>query len=81
VAIRYLDEGRRQPAVPLVTEVYAEIRRDFGVVAEPFRVQAPAPPILAAAWAVLREAVLGGRVPRRVKETVATVISQLNRCP
>jgi len=80
VSIRYLEERRGQPADPLVTEVYAEIRRDFGVVAEPFRVQAPAPPILAAAWAVLREAVLGGQVPRRVKETVAAVISQTNRC-
>jgi len=81
VTIRYLEARRGQPADPLVTEVYAEIRRDFGVVAEPFRVQAPAPPILAAAWAVLREAVLCGRVPRRVKETVAAVISQTNRCP
>jgi AhpD family alkylhydroperoxidase len=81
VTIRYLEERRGQPAAPLVVEVYAEIRRDFGMVAEPFRVQAPAPPILAAAWAVLREGVLAGQVPRRVKEMVAAVVSQTNRCP
>jgi len=81
MAIRYLDGGSGLPADPLVTAVYAQMRREFGIVSEPFRLQAPAPPILAAAWASLREAVLGGTVSRGVKETVAAAISQLNRCP
>ncbi len=65
---------------PVVAAIYAQIRRDFGLVAAPFRAQAPVPEILAAAWSVLREAVLGGVVARRVKETVAAVVSQTNRC-
>jgi AhpD family alkylhydroperoxidase len=81
MAIRYLSEGGKGPATPVVAAVYGQMRREFGVVSEPFRLQAPAPPILAAAWAALREAVLRGVVPRQVKETVAAAISQINRCP
>jgi len=80
MTIRYLAAREEAPAPPLVLAVYAQMRRDFGLVAEPFRVQAPAPPILAAAWGVLREAVLGGVVPRQVKEAVAAAVSQSNRC-
>jgi AhpD family alkylhydroperoxidase len=80
MTIRYLDQRRREAESPVVAAVYAQMRRDFGIVAEPFLVQAPAPAILAAAWSVLREAVLGGVVARRVKETVAAVVSQTNRC-
>src|SRR5436309_1961249 len=42
------------------------MEREFGLVSEPFRLQAPAPAILAAAWGSLREAVLAGRVARPV---------------
>jgi AhpD family alkylhydroperoxidase len=80
MTMRYLDGRRRETESPMVTAIYAQIRRDFGLVAEPFRAQAPVPEILAAAWSVLREAVLCGVVPRRVKETVAAVVSQTNRC-
>src|SRR5262245_2859420 len=80
MAIRYLADGTGDGAGPLVAGIFEQMRREFGVVSEPFILQAPAPPILAAAWASLREAVLGGKVPRRIKETVAATISQLNRC-
>jgi|HubBroStandDraft_3_1064219.scaffolds.fasta_scaffold04844_3 AhpD family alkylhydroperoxidase len=83
MAVRYLDDGRGNPAHtadPVVAEIFAQMRREFGAVSEPFVLQAPAPPILAAAWSSLREAVLSGSVPRRVKETVAAAISRLNRC-
>jgi AhpD family alkylhydroperoxidase len=80
MTIRYLAKMRGEPASPLVAGIFGQMRREFGAVSEPFVLQAPAPPILAAAWASLREGVLGGRVPRRIKETVAAVISRLNRC-
>jgi AhpD family alkylhydroperoxidase len=83
MTIRYLEDRRGADAAPslLVAAVYSQMRREFGLVSEPFQLQAPAPPVLAAAWASLREGVLVGVVPRRIKETVAAVISQLNRCP
>src|SRR5262249_32754582 len=70
----------QRPADPRVTEVYAQIQREFGTLSEPLRLHEPAPPILAAAWSSLREGMLCGVVPRRVKETVAAVISQGDRC-
>jgi AhpD family alkylhydroperoxidase len=81
MAIKYLEDRSGLPSDPLTAAVYAQMRREFGLVSEPFRLQAPSPPILAAAWGSLREAVLGGQVPREVKETVAVAISQQNRCP
>jgi AhpD family alkylhydroperoxidase len=81
MAIRYLEGGTEPAADPVVTAIYSQMRREFGLVSEPFRLQAPVPAILAAAWASLREAVLCGEVPRGVKEAVAVAISELNRCP
>jgi AhpD family alkylhydroperoxidase len=81
MAIRYLERRSASPADPLVAAVHAQVRRDFGAAAlEPFVVHAPSPPLLAAAWACLREGVLCGQVPRPVKETVAATISRENRC-
>jgi AhpD family alkylhydroperoxidase len=80
MAIRYLASARRAAASPPVAAIFAQMRREFGVISEPLVLHAPAPPVLAAAWSSLREAVLGGEVPRRIKETVAAVISRLNRC-
>ena len=65
----------------LVAEVYRQVRRDFGALVEPITVHAPVPTLLAAAWCVNRETLLVGRVRRELKEAVATVVSQLNRCP
>lgn len=65
----------------LLADVYGQIRRDFGPVAEPFLVLSPLPEVLAGAWCVLREAVLVGEVPRRDKEVVAAAVSRANECP
>lgn len=65
----------------LVAEVYRQVRRDFGALVEPITVHAPVPTLLAATWCVNRETLLVGRVRRELKEAVATVVSQLNRCP
>ncbi|MGH3830800.1 MAG: carboxymuconolactone decarboxylase family protein [Pseudonocardiaceae bacterium] len=73
----------RLPTPPdgLVAEVYRQIRRDFGALVEPMAVHAAVPTLLAAVWCVNRETLLVGRVRRELKEAVATVVSQLNRCP
>lgn len=65
----------------LVADVYAEIRRDFGALVEPFTLFSPAPRLLASAWAACRESLVVGRVPRAHKEAVATAVSRANRCP
>ena len=80
MVIHYLQPLPGEPD-PLVAATRAAMRREFGPVAEPLDLHAPAPAILAAAWATLRETVLVGEVPRRVKETVAAAVSRLNRCP
>lgn len=81
MALKYLPSPRGEPADPLVAATRAQIKREFGLVSEPLDLHAAAPGILAAAWSTLRETVLVGEVPRRVKETVALAISGLNRCP
>ena len=62
-------------------KVYAQMRRDFGLLAEPLTLHAAVPELLAGAWSVLRETLVVGSVPRERKERVALEISRLNRCP
>ncbi|MHC0431269.1 carboxymuconolactone decarboxylase family protein [Streptomyces sp. O3] len=83
-----LKDVRHVRAVPpdsadgLVSRVYAQLERDFGVLAPPVALHSPAPPALAAAWMLLRETLLvEGRVARRAKEVVATEVSRANDCP
>ncbi|MCW4017632.1 MAG: carboxymuconolactone decarboxylase family protein [Candidatus Bathyarchaeota archaeon] len=79
--IKYIHPVKEAAAEGLVAQVYAQIKRDFGRVAEPFLIHSPLPKLLAGAWMVCRECELVGNVPRAVKEAVASAVSQLNRCP
>ncbi|WP_235965525.1 carboxymuconolactone decarboxylase family protein [Micromonospora rubida] len=80
--IRYVDAVRRGRASGLVAEVYKQVERDFGVLAPPVALHAPAPEVLAAAWMLLRETlVVPGAAPRAAKEAVATAVSLGNACP
>ncbi|MFM9372883.1 carboxymuconolactone decarboxylase family protein [Streptomyces sp. Da 82-17] len=77
--VRAVPPGR---ADDLVARVYAQLERDFGVLAPPVALHSPAAPVLAAAWMLLREVLLvEGRVDRLVKEVVATEVSRANDCP
>ncbi|MFL6144200.1 MAG: carboxymuconolactone decarboxylase family protein [Labedaea sp.] len=65
-----------------VARVYREIERDFGVLAPPIALHAPAPDVLAASWLMLRETLLvPGAAPRAHKEAVSTAVSEGNNCP
>ncbi|WP_422771057.1 carboxymuconolactone decarboxylase family protein [Plantactinospora sp. WMMC1484] len=65
-----------------VARVYRQMEADFGMVAPPIGLHAPAPAALAASWLMLRESLLaGGLVSRSVKEAVAAAVSVANRCP
>jgi alkylhydroperoxidase family enzyme len=65
-----------------VARVYAQVERDFGMLAPPIALHAPAPDALAAAWLMLRETLLiTGRADRATKEVVGTAVSLGNTCP
>ncbi len=63
-----------------VAEVYRRLRKDFLVV-PPFSLHSPMPDILAGVACVCCETLCSGRVPRSLKEVVATGVSEVNLCP
>lgn len=63
-----------------VSEMYKQIRRDFGFVGDIFIMHSPSPPLLAGVWAAFRETELAGSVPRGMKEAVAAAVAKANRC-
>ncbi|MEV0391686.1 carboxymuconolactone decarboxylase family protein [Polymorphospora rubra] len=80
--IRHVAPVRRGAARGLVAEVYRQLERDFGVLAPPVALHAPAPEVLAACWLMLRETVIvESTVDRLTKETVAAAVSRANTCP
>jgi AhpD family alkylhydroperoxidase len=81
--VRPDDRGVPGGSAPdLVARVYAEVEREFGMLAPPMALHAPAPEVLAAGWLMLRETLLaGGLVDRETKEAVGTAVSQANACP
>jgi AhpD family alkylhydroperoxidase len=80
--VRHVTVVRPESARGLVAEVYAQVERDFGMLAPPIGLHSPAPGPLAAAWLMLRESMIAtGRVSRAVKEAVAVAVSHLNACP
>ncbi|WP_424530116.1 carboxymuconolactone decarboxylase family protein [Sphaerisporangium viridialbum] len=80
--VRHVTPVRPREATGLVTRVYAQVERDFGMLAPPMLLHSPAPEALAASWSILRESLLaGGLVGRAVKEAVATAVSLGNACP
>ena len=79
--IRHVGAVSPREASGPVAEVYGKIRRDFGVVADPFLLHSASPRLLGGVWAVCRETLVAGRAPRHLTELVATVVSQINSCP
>jgi len=80
---RHIKHVRAVPvgeATGLVAEVYFQLARDFQILA-PATIHSSMPELLAAAWCMLRETLLAGRVPRSLKEAVAIGVSAANACP
>ncbi|TDB76161.1 carboxymuconolactone decarboxylase family protein [Micromonospora sp. KC723] len=61
-------------------EVYQQLREDFLGPVPTFQALSPAPDVLAATWALMREALLAGDVSRIDRELVASAVSRANRC-
>ena len=78
--MKYLHPVHQIQPESLLGQVYQEIRRDFGIVSDPFKLHAPVPELLAGMWAIVRETTLVGHVPWRLKEAVAATVSQTNTC-
>lgn len=78
--IKYVRPVDDSSAKGLVSEVYSQIKRDFGKVVEPFQLHSPLPRLLAGVWMACRETELVGSVPREIKEAVAATISTQNNC-
>ena len=80
--VRHLSTVPVRSATGTVAEVYAAVETEFGLLAPPVALHAPAPDLLVAVWSLLRESLLvGGTVPRAAKEAVATGVSLANACP
>lgn len=79
--IDHVTPPRPSAATGLVARVYAQVERDFGILAPPVVLHAPAPEVLAGAWMMLRETLLCGSADRAAKEAVAAGVSLGNACP
>ncbi|MER7048064.1 carboxymuconolactone decarboxylase family protein [Streptomyces jumonjinensis] len=79
--VRYVKAVPPGAAQGTVAEVYAQVERDFGVLAPPLALHSPAPAPLAASWLLLRETLLvDGVASRAAKELTATAVSAANSC-
>lgn len=81
IPARYITPVPKRSATGQVAAVYAQLATDLGRVAEAYTILSPAPAVMAATWALLRESQLVGQAPRTDKELVATAVSHANRCP
>ncbi|MEO3772730.1 carboxymuconolactone decarboxylase family protein [Micromonospora sp. B9E7] len=80
--VRYVRPVPIAAATGLVDTVYRRIEAEFGMLAPPLTLHAPAPPVLAASWSILREVMVApGLVSRPEKEAVAAAVSLANNCP
>jgi len=82
VQVRHVGAVKYRKADGQLARLYREVERDFGVLAPPLILHAPAPDVLAAVWLMLRETLLvPGSVPRVDKEAVCAAVSLANECP
>jgi len=81
MAIRHIKAVAPNSAEGLVARVYAQIKKEFGALVEPFTLHSPSPELLAGAWSACRESLIVGDVRRDVKEAVAASVSRINQCP
>jgi uncharacterized peroxidase-related enzyme len=63
-----------------VDKIFAEINEAFGRVPNLFRTYAQYPPLLEANWYKVKQVMMTGVLPRKVKESIAVVISKDNSC-
>ncbi|MEU4681143.1 carboxymuconolactone decarboxylase family protein [Micromonospora sp. NPDC023737] len=77
---RFFTPVPAKAATGLTAEVYRQLRDEFLGPAPTFQALSAVPQVLAAAWALMREALLAGDTSRVDRELVASVVSRANRC-
>lgn len=65
---------------PEVQAVFDEIQSVFGMIPNLFRTAAHFPPLLEANWRKFKAVMVGGKLPRKVKEIIALLVSKDNGC-
>ena len=63
-----------------VTEIFAEIHTAFGRIPNLFKTYAHHPPLLEANWYKVKRVMMEGVLPRKVKESIAVLVSKDNSC-
>src|SRR6185369_5675501 len=78
---RFFTPAPAHAASGLTAEVYGQLRDEFLGPVPTFRALSAVPELLAATWALMREALLAGDASRVDRELVASAVSRANRCP
>jgi len=79
--IRYLNPVRANKSTGRVSQLYAQIRRDFQLV-PPLTLFSPVPRLLAGVWSIWRESQFAeGVIPRATLESISAAVSHTNECP
>jgi AhpD family alkylhydroperoxidase len=79
--VKYVTPTPAAQATGLVAQVYGQVADEMRLVIPPALLHSPAPEVLAAYWALLREPLVGTGVGRAEKEAVAAAVSVANICP
>ncbi|MGY0003110.1 carboxymuconolactone decarboxylase family protein [Micromonospora sp. I033] len=77
---RFFTPAPAKAATGLTAEVYRQLRTEFIGPVPTFQALSAVPEVLAATWALMREALLAGEAPRVDRELVASAVSRANRC-
>ncbi len=81
MTIKYIKPAPHHSSERTIQAVYEQIKQDFGALVEPFTLHSSLPSLLAGVWMACRETEVVGRVPRELKEAVASTVSRVNKCP
>jgi AhpD family alkylhydroperoxidase len=80
MTFRFFTPAPARRATGLTAEVYRQLRDEFLGPVPTFQALSAVPEVLAATWALMREALLAGDTPRVDRELIASVVSRANRC-
>ncbi|MFI6595169.1 carboxymuconolactone decarboxylase family protein [Nonomuraea sp. NPDC050536] len=82
MTFRHITPIEPKAATGLAADVYQQQHADVGLRRMPaLMTLSPAPDLLAATWALLRESLMAGTMSRTAREVVALGVSLANRCP
>ncbi|GAA2575347.1 carboxymuconolactone decarboxylase family protein [Dactylosporangium fulvum] len=77
---RFFSPAPPKAATGLTAEVYRQLRDEFLGPVPTFQALSAVPEVMAATWALMREALLAGDTSRVDRELVASAVSRANRC-